>query len=528
MKKTVITLLLFVMLLSVFAPCVTAADVDSTLETIEFQGKTYINVTKKEVLDSLIYEMIDKRETHLDVYCYHDQRDWEDAYPRDSRNFLGFGRECIFDYLTYTVGSVGLYTYPKYTDTGFTKEAYGTIEIRYLDTKEEMAKADVIIDGVLKDIASYDLVKKLRYIADYVCKSTEYGSIKIDGGYDMINGAWDVLSGVRTNTVCTSYAVTFQRFMDRAGIPCYMTCNDNHIWNMVEVDGLWYGIDCTSDAGDTIQDGAFLMGSDKLKGYPAGKFDPVGTFGKDHPISKEDYGKAVVTTKPTTTTTRRPATTKPKTTQTAAATTTATATTTTTETTVATTTTVLPQQIVETIADDTTVDASVFRSAAALDVPLTLEADTYCWTFDADALASYTETVAFDAAIVTGDAVSDGDRQAIESVTDAETVFPFSFAHHGQLPAKATVQIQVTDTFAGKTVDVYSLNEQSQPVLEATVTVSADAVLTFDTSHCSVWYAVEHTNEKPSLPIVLWIGLAVVAAGIAVATFVIVRSKKAK
>ena len=519
MKKWVAVILTVFVLLSTFSLCGSATD---ALETIEFEGKTYINVNKKEVLDSLIYEMIDKRETHLDVYCYHDQRDWEDAYPRDVSNFIGFGRECIFDYLTYTVGSVGLYTYPKYTDTGFTKEAYGTIEIRYLDTKEETAKADVIIDGVLKDIASYDLVKKLRFIADYVCKSTEYGSIKIDGGYDMINGAWDVLSGVRTNTVCTSYAVTFQRFMDRAGIPCYMTSNNNHIWNMVEIDGLWYGIDFTSDAGDAIYDNAFLMGSDSLKRYPAGKLDPVGTFGKDHPISKEDYGKAVVTTKPATTT-RRPTTTKPKATQTTGVTT---VNTTTAETTTNTTTTTFAMlEMVETLAGDTTVDASVFQSAATLDVPLTLEADTYSWTFSADALASYAETVAFDAAIVTGGAVSESDRQAIENATDAETVFPFSFAHHGQLPAKATVQIKVNDAFAGKMVDVYSLNEQNQPVLETTVTVSNDAVLTFDTIHCSVWYAVEHTDKAPSLPIVLWIGIAAFVIAVAVIIVIVWRKK---
>ncbi|MBQ8752250.1 MAG: hypothetical protein IJZ13_04005, partial [Clostridia bacterium] len=184
---------------------------------------------------------------------------------------------------------------------------FGTIDVQYLDDKAELEKADAIIDGILQKIASYELYDKLLYIADYICNATQYGSQELPGGgYDAINGAYDVLTGVRTNTVCTSYALTFQRFMERADIDSYLLSNNYHVWNLVLVDGLWYGIDCTSDAGNKIDRSSFLMGSQSMARYPTDQLDPVSVFAKEHKISKTDYQKNAPATQRTTKATKKP------------------------------------------------------------------------------------------------------------------------------------------------------------------------------------------------------------------------------
>lgn len=502
-------------------------------QTIEFDGKTYINVDSKAVLDSLIYDMIEKREEKLDVYCYHDKRDWEDAYPRDIRNFIGYGTQAIFDYYTYTVGSTSLYTYPKYTDSGFTEEAYGTIEIRYLDTKEETAKADAIIDKVLAEISSMSLYEKLRYIADYVCKCAEYGSVKIDGGYDMINGAYDVLTGYRTNTVCTSYAVTFQRFMERLGVPALMTSNDNHIWNMVELEGLWYGIDCTSDAGEKINDSAFLMGKDSLARYPAGKLDPVGTFAKEHKISKTDYGVASkpaqtpVTSAPTSNvTSKKPSNNmssqKPISPSTSSS---APSSQTESETNSVPETENKVENLITDITKDSIVKADVFKEAAKNNVNVELKSDKFKWSFDAKDLVGLGEVSDFDSKIFLGEDVEKEDIETIKSAAQNENIYPFSFAHHGPLPVKAAVSIEVSSEFCGKTVNIYSLDENKQAVLEATKKVSDEGVLSFETTHCSLWFVSLPKEASKNSMIWLYALIFIVLVAATVVLFVKRKNK---
>ena len=56
--------------------------------------------------------------------------------------------------------------------------------------------------------------------------------------------------------VCEAYTRTFKAILDRLGIPCVCvtgiyspksTINEPHIWNYVQIDGKWYGVDVTHD-----------------------------------------------------------------------------------------------------------------------------------------------------------------------------------------------------------------------------------------------------------------------------------------
>lgn len=49
------------------------------------------------------------------------------------------------------------------------------------------------------------------------------------------------------SSVCVGYSLGFQYFMDKLGIPCICVTTDDHIWNMVCIDGQWYHVDVTGD-----------------------------------------------------------------------------------------------------------------------------------------------------------------------------------------------------------------------------------------------------------------------------------------
>ena len=47
--------------------------------------------------------------------------------------------------------------------------------------------------------------------------------------------------------VCDGYAKAYLMLCRRAGIPVYRVTNDNHAWNVLQLDGDWYFVDCTWD-----------------------------------------------------------------------------------------------------------------------------------------------------------------------------------------------------------------------------------------------------------------------------------------
>lgn len=56
-----------------------------------------------------------------------------------------------------------------------------------------------------------------------------------------------------TGPVCEGFSKEFKVLCDNAGIPCELSTgigsnnagSDNHMWNIVQIDGQWYGMDAT-------------------------------------------------------------------------------------------------------------------------------------------------------------------------------------------------------------------------------------------------------------------------------------------
>ena len=52
---------------------------------------------------------------------------------------------------------------------------------------------------------------------------------------------------VEGTAVCMGYANTFQLFMDLLDIPCLTVTSSTHAWNLIQLNGDWYGVDVTWD-----------------------------------------------------------------------------------------------------------------------------------------------------------------------------------------------------------------------------------------------------------------------------------------
>ncbi len=540
MKKLLSAIIVLILVFTMMAVNVSAAT--PNLPTKEYQGETYYCVTTKAQYTALVNFAIENLLEEVLIYQDPNAVEYDSSWSNDVRNFCDYKSYRELKFLDYNTNVVSGYCdqKPIYDELncfiGETPEAYGKLEIEYNDSRDEIQKAEAIINGVLAQVSGKSEVEKIEHIVNYICSVNQAGSIQMPGGgYDLINGVYDVLTGHHTNVVCTSYAVTAQKFFEMAGIESVMIHNSNHIWNMVCLDGVWYGIDVTfGDEGSTMSQKFLLMGYDDLK-----RFDdtqtPIATFKARHTLADKSYyntstttaaSSVAKTTKPTATTTKRaPSTTAGKTNDETTATS---ASETVTEN--SKTTTTSANKVTVDLTENVVISSDIFKTAKEKGEDVSLVGDGYRWTFSSDSIKESALAESFNAEVYVGQEVG---KEAITAIAnaadiDADNVYPFSFSHHGELPGVADITIEVAPAFKGKTVYIYYLNDENQPVQSGKGIVAEDGTLTFTTDHCSVWFLSEEQLETPSvLPTVLIVvGAVMLLAAAGVVTFLLLKRKQ--
>ena len=139
---------------------------------------------------------------------------------------------------------------------------------------------------ILNKVSGSDY-KKIKYIHDYLINSIEYdNSVEEIGTYN-IYGAL-----VNKKCVCEGYAKAFKYLTNCAGLECELVQGiginssgnqENHEWNCIKVNGIWYYIDCTWDDPIIIGGNGKATQSMKYKYFLKGS----NTFEKDHIISNQ-------------------------------------------------------------------------------------------------------------------------------------------------------------------------------------------------------------------------------------------------
>lgn len=124
------------------------------------------------------------------------------------------------------------------------------IEIKHTYTEEERKKIDQAVDKIIKDNIQDNMTtkEKIRAIHDYIINHTEYDTLKTENVNDTTyksNTAYGVL--IEGYGICSGYSDAMKLFLDRLNIINYKISNDQHIWNLVALDGEWLHLDLTWD-----------------------------------------------------------------------------------------------------------------------------------------------------------------------------------------------------------------------------------------------------------------------------------------
>lgn len=129
------------------------------------------------------------------------------------------------------------------------------ITINRAYTQDEINEINNKVDKILSENVNNNMPpkEKIRAIHDYIIDHTEYDKLKYENKNDdtyKSNTAYGVL--IEGYGTCNGYADAMEIFLDKMNIINYKISNEEHIWNLVYLDGKWYHLDLTWD--DPISD----------------------------------------------------------------------------------------------------------------------------------------------------------------------------------------------------------------------------------------------------------------------------------
>ncbi len=157
------------------------------------------------------------------------------------------------DYLRYSLLEYGISSYN--LDAYKNDKYYYTIDfaVRYTASEKELQQTDAVVNSFVNSVdtnklSDYEIIKKIH---DFICGKTtyEYGAVTAPLSYPYAFSAYGAL--VKGKCVCQGYALAFYRLCKELGYNVRITISDpnrgNHAWNIVELDGKYYFVDCTWD-----------------------------------------------------------------------------------------------------------------------------------------------------------------------------------------------------------------------------------------------------------------------------------------
>lgn len=200
--------------------------------------------SKKEIVDS-IYYLINSGVTYSKRYC---AKDYDTCYEDMEAISSNTNLLSLLNNYVHPFNSFGSIIF-NFDDNVI------EIEIKHTYSDEAIKEINTILDDfVEKNINNSMSTKdKIKIIHDYIINNTEYDKLKTENINDntyQSNTAYGVL--VEKFGICSGYSDTMKLFLDKLNIINYKISNDQHIWNLILLDGEWFHLDLTWD--DPISD----------------------------------------------------------------------------------------------------------------------------------------------------------------------------------------------------------------------------------------------------------------------------------
>ena len=221
-----------------------------SLEDVEY-------TSDQEKLVKIFREKLINRESNIVLYYHCDEEITQEFFSnlvhqlfQKAIKHTGNGKEG--DYLKWHCQGWTV----KASISGNSNEGYGLnifYDVSYLSSLEQEEKVDEEVSNLLKslDLSNKTDYQKVKAIYDYICSNVTYDHDNLnDESYSLKYTAYAAL--VNKTAVCQGYASLFYRLALDAGVDTRVISGEAggpHAWNIVKLNGKYYNLDSTWDAG---------------------------------------------------------------------------------------------------------------------------------------------------------------------------------------------------------------------------------------------------------------------------------------
>lgn len=146
------------------------------------------------------------------------------------------------------------------------------ITIHHTYTDEQITELESMATSILETTVSADMTteNKIKAIHDYIINQTKYDKDRSDNKVKQYHSDTAYGALIEHYAICGGYADSMKLFLDKLNIDNYKISSENHIWNLVNLNGSWYHLDLTWDdpvtntGEDVLEYDYFLITTDEL------------------------------------------------------------------------------------------------------------------------------------------------------------------------------------------------------------------------------------------------------------------------
>ena len=181
---------------------------------------------------NIIYTTINSGDECFSFYCDYDNCMNDIRKIRDDKNIITNINNFVHPYNSFFSINVDINTNGKITLK--IKKLYKDDEIEFVNNYIET----FIANNINLSMSNYD---KIKVFHDHLINNTVYDENDTFETYTAYNL---ITSGL---SICGGYSDIMAIYLNTLGIKNYRITSSNHIWNLVEIDGIWYHLDVTWD-----------------------------------------------------------------------------------------------------------------------------------------------------------------------------------------------------------------------------------------------------------------------------------------
>ena len=260
-----------------------------SLEDVEY-------TSDQEKLVKIFREKLINRESNIVLYYHCDEEITQEffsnlvhqLFQKDIKH-TGNGKEG--DYLKWHCQGWTV----KASISGNSNEGYDLnifYDVSYLSSLEQEEKVDEEVSNLLKslDLSNKTDYQKVKAIYDYICSNVTYDHDNLnDESYSLKYTAYAAL--INKTAVCQGYASLFYRLALDAGVDTRVISGEAggpHAWNIVKLNGKYYNLDSTWDAGRSTY-AYFLKNTNDFDDHVRDNDYQSNEFIEEYPMWDESY-----------------------------------------------------------------------------------------------------------------------------------------------------------------------------------------------------------------------------------------------